>query len=480
MKTIALTSTALASLLVLSANASLAQSSSSNANLVAAQASPTTAADLIPQPPIDEKLAIAAKAAYATIFEWSDFGGAKAHASARVTREDAKEWCGAWQPNDADCTDDTAKDNSDRVYSLSANCQTGELWSVLGDKYDFEGAVFDDKFWNQFAGYGYLAFKDDKTGKRVGMDNASGGGILAQQWLTLCPLGTPYNRQPVQRTNDPIGKTKELEMAGSSLVLDIARNTISYDKPSAELGDAVKKGDILFRGWLVKEGYITGVAYAYAKDCKPAPYLVSGYDQYSDRYSLSGNVPVFKGCEIVGHSKTTLEISKSKKVPKETETAAMFDHNGSRMNLDMAGGTITYVKPKNSISGTIKPGDILFDGSPWTEHGAMTGTAYVFKKGCTPAAYHVEGGYDASIPGYVLKGKAPIRAKKGCDVTGFSADSANARLVFAEGRGRAGKSKENEKFDQEAYIRQVYETESDPNWEDGFIDDEINKRTKKR
>ncbi|MBX9456395.1 MAG: hypothetical protein KL863_10455 [Rhizobium sp.] len=64
--------------------------------------------------------------------------------------------------------------------------------------------------------------------------------------------------------------------------------------------------------------------------------------------------------------------------------------------------------------------------------GAAEGVAYVYKRGCGFATYRVSGGYDASVPGYVLVGAAPIREKGGCRVVGYTMKSANARLVYKD------------------------------------------------
>lgn len=110
-----------------------------------------------------------------------------------------------------------------------------------------------------------------------------------------------------------------------------------------------------------------------------------------------------------------------------------FDHNGSRMMMDHRNGTITYAKPKKSIAGSIKPGTVVFKGEPWDQYDTkrgIRGTAYVFKKGCEPAPYAVSGGLYGSWHTLVLKGAAPVRAKNGCAIEGYSMKSPNAVLKF--------------------------------------------------
>lgn len=101
-------------------------------------------------------------------------------------------------------------------------------------------------------------------------------------------------------------------------------------------------------------------------------------------------------------------------------------HNGSRMSALREKGLILYLEPKASIAGTIRPGTVLFRGVLGKK---ISGTAYVFKGGCAPAPYHVEGrNYD--ITGFVLKGAAPIRDPHSCAILGYTRASRNARLVF--------------------------------------------------
>ena len=393
---------------------------------------------LLPPTPQNAKLSLARQMPDLTIYEWSDYGGTNATALAKMTREDVESWCGNWRPGDTDCTAGWLADKDATLnYTISANCQSGELWSVDGTKYLFDGAVYDDAFWNRYIGFGYLAFKNAATGKRVPMDDASGGGLLAMQWLTLCPLATPYALEPVSLVHQPVGGQSghALGYQGSTLLLDEQRGIISFDKPDRTLNDAVKPGDILFRGWVVREGYISGVAYSYKKGCDPVPYLISGSDQYRDRYSLQGDGPVRNGCKVVGYQKVTLDLKKTAPVPNPASSSidsGIFDHNGSAVLLEPVAGTISYIRPKPSIAGTVQLGTILFQGAPFHDKGRLTGTAYLFKKGCAPAPYHVEGGYNPTVPGYVLTGVAPIRDKKSCGILGYTASSANARLVFKD------------------------------------------------
>jgi hypothetical protein len=149
-----------------------------------------------------------------------------------------------------------------------------------------------------------------------------------------------------------------------------------------------------------------------------------------------------------------------------------FDHNGSTIIAQYKYGNLRYMKVKPSLRGLVQEGMAAFSGQlEW--RGAVHGTAYVFKKGCPFVPYEVKGKYDPSIPGYVMTGAYPVRSKKGCDIVGYSTKGANARLVFVDTfeRDRRAPSKLS-KREQQAYVDQVYETESDPNWMDGFISSE--------
>lgn len=104
----------------------------------------------------------------------------------------------------------------------------------------------------------------------------------------------------------------------------------------------------------------------------------------------------------------------------------IFDHNGSVVELTRSrSGTveISYRVPKRSLA--IPRGTLLFRGS---EHnGVLSGDAFVFKDGCSPAPYAVSG-KRAGIYLF-LEGTAPRRGA-GCAVIGASKTSNHARLVF--------------------------------------------------
>jgi hypothetical protein len=106
-------------------------------------------------------------------------------------------------------------------------------------------------------------------------------------------------------------------------------------------------------------------------------------------------------------------------------------HNGSVVAISREHGddvVIKYLSPRRGLPGTLK-GQVLFRGSESKTH-QFGGTAYVFKNGCPAAPYQVSGTLDANGE-LVLSGQAPLRDAKSCAVLGYSTQSPNAKLVFA-------------------------------------------------
>ena len=256
---------------------------------------------LLPPAPEGQLLSLGAKSAPATIFEWSDYGGTASKARARVSAESARVQCEAFidPARVSECAD--AKPDS-TVYTVEANCQTGELWSIDGRKYQFDGRIYGEADWAN----GWMGFKDAATGRRVGTDNASGGITLASQWVTLCPLGLPYDQLPLKAAI-PRSETTYMGMNvvhnDSWMYYDQASSTIIYQEPKASISGSVKPGAVLFRGWIVPYGPMRGIAYTFKKGCPPAPYLVEGYDQHGLELILEGAAPIRKGCDVVGYTK---------------------------------------------------------------------------------------------------------------------------------------------------------------------------------
>ncbi len=267
------------------------------------------ASALVPDmpPPLDRDVISTGsnKSPGAMIFERSDFGGEASTARARVTLSTARNWCAGWQPGTEaqveDCAKGVVAQEGGKVYESRANCVTGELWSFDGRKYLFDGRVEGSRFDD-----GNIAIKDAETGKRIGTDNAANGLGYAVEWLALCPFGTPYDRVPVENTlhigpdYQPYGMPAGHN--GSDMFFDQRQQIIYYTRPKASISGTISENTVLFHGWITPGSGMQGVAYTYKKGCKPAPYIVQGYDQGGDRMVLTGKAPVRKGCDVVGYT----------------------------------------------------------------------------------------------------------------------------------------------------------------------------------
>lgn len=274
-----------------------------SAPLIALLAS-TLVPDMPPPPEGDTLTTGSNKGPSAFIFERSDFGGEASTAKARVTLDSARDWCSNWMPGTEaeveDCARGMLASENGRIYESRANCVTGEFWS-LGGKYLFDGRVegssFDD---------GAIAVKDAATGKRVPTDNASNGIGFALDWQSLCPFGTPYAQVPVENVlTDGSDQERYGIMAnhnGSDMFFDQRRQIIYYSTPKPSLAGVIAPNTVLFHGWITPGSQMLGVAYTYKKGCKPAPYIVHGYDQGGSKLTLTGKAPVRKGCDVIGYS----------------------------------------------------------------------------------------------------------------------------------------------------------------------------------
>lgn len=111
---------------------------------------------------------------------------------------------------------------------------------------------------------------------------------------------------------------------------------------------------------------------------------------------------------------------------------SFWDHNGSSVVLEQSAGRIVYDEPKASIAGTVRRGTVLFEGR--FAGRRVSGTAYVFKKGCEPAPYPVSGVMEDNPRGFgsriVLAGPAPRRDRNSCAIIGTT--GVHSRLVFEE------------------------------------------------
>lgn len=134
--------------------------------------------------------------------------------------------------------------------------------------------------------------------------------------------------------------------------------------------------------------------------------------------------------EPIDYAVTTEPPLTEAPVVRSGDAYGSHDHNGSDVTIDRTAGRIVYRRPKSSISGTVKPGQVMFVGKFADDSdAAIEGVAFTFKKGCAPAPYNVRGG---RLDGWHIRlaGEAPVRDPNGCAVIGYTRDSPNAVLVF--------------------------------------------------
>lgn len=88
---------------------------------------------------------------------------------------------------------------------------------------------------------------------------------------------------------------------------------------------------------------------------------------------------------------------------------ALYDHNGSEMAVHVCDGkmVIEYEIPRKGLSA--RPGTVLFRGEIFQMTGGakINGRARVFKRGCKPASYEVNGWMENGI--ITMAGRAPVR-----------------------------------------------------------------------
>lgn len=258
----------------------------------------------MPPAPIGEAFPGHPRMPSAIIYEFTDMGGTKSSVKAKVTLQSARDWCENWRAGTgedmAQCAKARLGAEGERVYEATANCQTGDL-EVDGKAYRFNGPDNTSEF---FAGY--VSVTDAETGQQVPMTTAAGGVELGSKWLTLCPLGMPYDALPVGEKftlrpdehlfGEVIGHN------GSLMFHHENQHVIVYSDPKPSIASLIKPDTILFRGWHVTGEWVSGIAYTFKKGCAPAPYLVSGHVQGSSQLILKGAAPVREGCAVVRYS----------------------------------------------------------------------------------------------------------------------------------------------------------------------------------
>lgn len=105
--------------------------------------------------------------------------------------------------------------------------------------------------------------------------------------------------------------------------------------------------------------------------------------------------------------------------------SASYDHNGSLMEVHVCEGrmVIEYDRPRSGIAQQgVRPGTVLFRGrvEKMYRGAKVGGRAHVFKRGCQPAAYHVNGWMDDKGV-MTMEGRAPVR-RNGCAISGHRND----------------------------------------------------------
>ncbi len=237
----------------------------------------------------------------AKIIKSEGIGTKSAKIEAKTGEAELKAWCDNWQPGDNDCLNQALAEDQKTIYVASANCQSGDMTDPSGRKVMQSGQISEGGMFD-----GRLRFKDLKTGKFVGTNNADGGLTLATQWLALCPYGLPYDVLPMKKTVSPSDHSETGGQAashnGSSMRVDTVQGFISYLHPKHK---SIAPDSVLFRGSLVRDGPVIGMAYTFKKGCEPAPYYVEGdWNEYSGIIELKGAAPVRSktSCDVTGYS----------------------------------------------------------------------------------------------------------------------------------------------------------------------------------
>ena len=135
--------------------------------------------------------------------------------------------------------------------------------------------------------------------------------------------------------------------------------------------------------------------------------------------------------------------------PAQANTS--WDHNGSLMVLEENGKKrkLVYSEPRGALdTAGVKRGTVLFDGEEKTD-GRLAGYAKLFRAGCDPVDYFVEGSLDTSKGEILLQGQAPIYSGTGCKITGYSDDNTASSLTFRQ-QGGGGYASRDERAQPDA------------------------------
>lgn len=128
-----------------------------------------------------EWLSLCSKCLSPSITSKSGIGTAHATAEARITRQDAVDWCENLSPGDKSCVrEQLASAEAKTTYRATADCVAGRITPIDGQTYALAGQ------WTSGIERGRTKWRD-AAARIVGADNASNGLGISQQWEVLCP-----------------------------------------------------------------------------------------------------------------------------------------------------------------------------------------------------------------------------------------------------------------------------------------------------
>lgn len=149
--------------------------------------------------------------------------------------------------------------------------------------------------------------------------------------------------------------------------------------------------------------------------------------QVDDRAAMMDNAPLGRNAEAYVEV-LRRQRSTPTNAPQPIRVDSAYHNNSEMLISEWKDGTveITYNYPRSGLP--VAQGALLFRGI--REGARYSGTANTFKAGCPPAPYAVTGVKDQKKQLIVMIGAAPRRDQHSCGVTGESAQSGHAKLVF--------------------------------------------------
>ncbi len=204
----------------------------------------------------------------------------------------------------------------------------------------------------------------------------------------------------------------------------------------SQMTDSVSLGAMTPRDFVGDHGKIDATVNVVVEGRPKTEHIIWSMRRIAGRWLADDNS--FNGKSLRALLRSLYHPLKAERSTTTSEAAAvgivggtsdyLADHNGSEVMVSPATGTIHYFRPKASMAGIVSPGATLFRGS--FGKNAVSGTAYVFRRGCSPAPYAVTGvGYTGPGSGFVLVGHPPIRASGSCSIIGYG-DNGNSVLHF--------------------------------------------------